>query len=211
VIRDDVEMRGLRLPGRESRLEEPPFEHLPDAVDQIAHQVEELVDLPLAFVGVCAGAIVMFEVARELRRRGVHGPQLLIVGAQLAPALRALRAPKVNEDVWERVRRLGGTDPAVLENPALMKLIEPVLRADFALTDNYVYNAEAPLPCAITAVLALDDSINLQQVERWKEETTGPFRVRTIPADHFFSGPAWLALATIADEELSGLVGRFRR
>ena len=59
----------VRLPGRESRLAEAPFERMGPLVAALADNIEPYLDRPFAFFGHSMGAVVAFELARELRRR----------------------------------------------------------------------------------------------------------------------------------------------
>jgi medium-chain acyl-[acyl-carrier-protein] hydrolase len=203
-IARDYELCAVRLPGREGRLAEPPLETLPELVGPLADEIAALPPLPFALLGICSGAVVMFETARELRRRGASTPVALIVAGQVGPSCRAARG--VHEaaglDVWERVRLFGGSDPAVLASPELMQLVEPALAADFAAVDAYVYSAEAPLECPLTAFTAAGDGIDPEEVGAWERETAARFRLRQLDADHLFSGPAWRELAFSVVEEL---------
>jgi medium-chain acyl-[acyl-carrier-protein] hydrolase len=167
-------------------------------VSSLADAVEHSLATPFALFGMCSGAVVAFELARELRRRDRPGPTRLLVAAQRAPHLRAALGEGAADglDPRERVDALGGTDPVVLEHPELMALLEPVLQADFRLIDSYEYRPEAPLECPITAFGPdRDRYLEPSAVQAWSEETSGAFEHVTLSGDHLFSGPAWRALA----------------
>ena len=57
-------MRAIHLPGRETRLREPPFTRAEDSAEAITDALEERLDLPFAFFGHSMGALLSFEVAR---------------------------------------------------------------------------------------------------------------------------------------------------
>ena len=204
-IARDCELCAVRLPGREGRVAEPPMETLPELVGPLVDEIAALPPLPFALLGICSGAVVMFETARELRRRGESTPVALIVAGQVGPSCRAARGVHAAAalDVWERVRLFGGADPAVLASPELMQLLEPALAADFAAVDAYVYAAEAPLDCPLTAFTAAHDGIDVEEVRAWERETAARFRLRQLDADHLFSGAAWRELASCVVEELA--------
>jgi medium-chain acyl-[acyl-carrier-protein] hydrolase len=86
-----------------------------------------------------------------------------------------------------KLRELNGTPEEVLENDELMQLLLPVLRADFALCETYVYRPEPPLDCPITAFGGLRDaSVRREHLEAWREQTTSSFLLHMFPGDHFF-------------------------
>ena len=55
------------------------------------------------------------------------------------------------------MRRLKGTPQPVLEQPELMQLMLPLLRADFAVCQTYAYATEPPLSCPISAFGGMAD------------------------------------------------------
>jgi medium-chain acyl-[acyl-carrier-protein] hydrolase len=194
---DEIDLCALRSPGRESRLAESPIADLEVLTQEAADALEEHLDGPYALFGICSGAIVAFELAREFRRRSAPLPSHLVVAAQVAPDARMRIGVGAADDVdmWERVRKLGGTDPAIFENPQMRGLLEPALRADFHLTDTYRYVREAPLDCPLTAFVPQDDTgLDAERVAAWGAETSSTFQVVALESDHFFSDGMWRRL-----------------
>jgi medium-chain acyl-[acyl-carrier-protein] hydrolase len=194
----EIELCAVRFPGRESRIAEPLIDEMGALVSSLADAIEHSLATPFALLGMCSGAVVAFELARELRRRDEPGPAQLLVAAQRAPHLRAALGEGAADGLEprERVHALGGTDPLVLEHPELMALLEPALQADFRLIDSYEYRPEAPLECPITAFAPGGDRyLEPAAVQAWSEETSAEFEHITLAGDHLFSGPAWRALA----------------
>jgi medium-chain acyl-[acyl-carrier-protein] hydrolase len=189
-----VEVCPVQLPGRETRFREPAFTELAPLVEALAGSLRPYLDRPFAFFGHSMGALLAFELARRLQRD--HGPQpvRLVVSGCGAPqtrtshtAIHALPAAEFREEL----RRLNGTPAAVLDNDELMDLVLPTLRADFSLCETYAHAAGPPLACPITALGGLgDDTVSRQELDAWREQTTGPFRLRMLPGDHFFLNSA---------------------
>jgi medium-chain acyl-[acyl-carrier-protein] hydrolase len=75
----------------------------------------------------------------------------------------------------------------VLQHEELMKLITPILRADFSVNETYQFTEEEPLEAGISAFGGLgDEDVTREDVEAWKTNTRGRFRMRMLPGDHFF-------------------------
>ena len=103
----------------------------------------------------------------------------------------------------EMLRRYNGTPAEALENPELMELVLPVLRADLALCKSYIYTPEPPFSFSVTAFGGLDDHrIPRLCIEGWHEHTTGPFALRMLPGDHFFLNTSRLPLLEAISKEL---------
>src|SRR5262245_1974399 len=82
--------------GREDRLREPAPTEWTDPVDELTNDLP--VASPFVFFGHCLGALIAFEVTRELQRRNRPMPErLLVVGT--APAVRAHQTAPT--DVYE--------------------------------------------------------------------------------------------------------------
>src|ERR1035437_8635935 len=180
----------VRLPGRESRLAEAPFERMGPLVAALADNIASYPDDHFAFFGHSVGAVVAFELARELRRRSRPLPKMLISSGARAPQFRRHHVPPPapsREAFVEELRRLEGIPAEVLDDPALMRAILPALASDAALYRNYVYAETPPLPIPVRAYGGADDpNVRREHLDGWAEQTTASFAVRVFPGGHFY-------------------------
>jgi surfactin synthase thioesterase subunit/glycosyltransferase involved in cell wall biosynthesis len=180
----------VRLPGRESRSAEAPFDRMTPLVEALAAAIEPYLDRPFAFFGHSMGAAVAFELARKLRRLGLPQPCLLVASAARAPQFRRgyIPPPAPSEAQFlAELRRLDGLPAEALDNPALLAGILPALTADAALYRGYVYADDAPLGFAIRAYGGSDDpNVRSEHLEGWASQTNASFGVRLFPGGHFF-------------------------
>ena len=185
-----IEVRPIRCPGRENRVREAPHIRLPPLVAALGQALEPYLDIPYAFFGHSLGALVSFELCRRFRRQALPGPVHLFVSACGAPQVPSPNPPMhqlPDAEFTVALRRLSGTPEAVFRNPELMELLLPVLRADFAVAETYVYGAEEPLECPISAFGGLeDDAVSRGSILAWRDQTLGDYRMRMLPGDHFF-------------------------
>lgn len=199
---EDVGLWAVRLAGRESRLDERPLDDMERLVGELAEEVGAFESGPFAFFGHCSGALIAFELARELRRRDAPLPVQLLATSQPAPRLSRI-APPGERDLAAGLRRLGGTSERVLADTELFGLLRPAIEADLRLVESYAYASEPRLDLPIT-VFAVegDDPAALSSFEAWREETTRPFAVVVLEGDHLFTGPGWRILADAVGERL---------
>jgi medium-chain acyl-[acyl-carrier-protein] hydrolase len=185
-----IDVCAVQLPGRESRIKEPLFTSLPPLIDALSRELAPFFDKPFAFFGHSMGALISFELARYLRRMQQPGPAQLFVSAYGAPQLPPSREMLHNLSTPEFLRsvfRMGGTPPAVLLNKELVSLMLPVLRADFTVYETYIYTREEPLVCPITAFGGEQDMlVTTRELQDWREQTHGTFKLSTLPGNHFF-------------------------
>jgi glycosyltransferase involved in cell wall biosynthesis len=99
----------VRLPARESRVAEAPFTRMAPLIDALATAILPYLDRPFAFFGHSMGAAIAFELARELRRRALPLPAVLIASAARAPNFRRHHVPPPappREQFVDELRRL---------------------------------------------------------------------------------------------------------
>jgi surfactin synthase thioesterase subunit/glycosyltransferase involved in cell wall biosynthesis len=181
---------GIRLPGRESRLAETPFERMAPLVAALADHIAEFLDRPFAFFGHSMGAAIAFELTRELRRRGQPMPAMLIASGARAPQFRRNHIPPPapsREAFLEELRRLQGIPNELLDDPAMMRAILPALEADAALYRNFVYSEDEPLPMPIRAYGGESDpNVHREHLEGWARQTAASFGIHVFPGGHFY-------------------------
>jgi medium-chain acyl-[acyl-carrier-protein] hydrolase len=187
----DVEVWQIQLPGREGRYREPPFTQMDTLIPALADALRPYLTRPFVLFGHSMGALLSFELARVLRRRGDPGPAHLFVSARRAPQVPDRRPPLhalPDADLVEELgRRYNGLPRAVLESADLMRMFMPLVRADLTLTETYAYAPEAPLVCPISAFGGLDDGeIMREELAAWGDQTRGSFTLRMLSGGHFF-------------------------
>ena len=186
----DIEVCPVRLPGREDKLREPPYTRLFPLVQMLFNVLKPYMDVPFAFFGHSMGALIGFELARELRRQNCVEPVHFFVSGRRAPHLPDSDSPIHNlpeAEFIEELKSLNGTPDAILQDPELMKLFLPVLRADFSILETYIYTTELPLNCSITTFGgSRDHKANQKDLSAWREQTSRNFMQNMFPGDHFF-------------------------
>jgi medium-chain acyl-[acyl-carrier-protein] hydrolase len=206
----EVEVFLIQLPGRGTRLHEPAFTQLDPLVQAIGESILPYLNKPFAFFGHSMGALVSFELARYLRRIEAPMPAQLFLSGRTAPQMLEPETPTFDlpdDEFFEELRRLNGTPREVLEHPELMRLMTPLLRADFSVCETYTYTVEPPLACPITAFGGLKDhEIPREHLEAWRPHTAAEFKLRMLPGDHFFLNSDQAQLLRIVAQELYHLV-----
>jgi medium-chain acyl-[acyl-carrier-protein] hydrolase len=169
----------------------------PGQAPGIAAQAEALagalalhIDQPFAFFGHCTGAILMYEVARRLRRDHDLHPAHMFTSGSAAPHLYVMPNAHLlpDEKIIEVLDVIGHPLAQSLAlDGARRQALMPAIRADFEIMAGYRYHPESPLSCPITAFRSRGDLwAYFYGTEAWREHTQGSFEVVTQPGDHFF-------------------------
>ena len=185
----EIEVCPVQLPGREGRISEPLFERLSPLVAAVDAGLRLLMDKPFAFFGHSMGALIAFELARTLRRRGAPAPVHLFASGCLPPHIPDRRPfhHLSDADLIKGLIELGGMSEDMLQHKELLEFMVPILRADSAVTETNVYTEEAPLRCPITALGGIDDDlVTLEDMAAWRQHTSGAFVEERLPGSHFF-------------------------
>lgn len=206
----DIEVCRIQLPGRENRLRERPLTRLSPLVQALVEILRPYQDMPFSFFGHSVGALISFELARQLRKRDGLSPAHLFVSAFRAPQI-PRRDPPIHqlpdaEFVKEVRRRYDGIPGVVLQDMEMMQLMLPVLRADMTIYDTYVYANEPPLDCPISAFGGLQDyRVRQEDLAAWRDQTRSSFTLRMFPGNHFFLQSGRELLLQAVSQELARL------
>lgn len=188
MLPSSIEPVAVRLPGRESRFSEEPFDRMAPLIAHLTASLRPWIDRPYACFGYSMGARVALALAQNLRDQGLPGPSILFVGGSPGPCL-PIEVPgwkDPDNELIEQLHRLGGIPPELLNEPELLTLMLPTVRADLTVVATCAYHAGV-LTTPIHAFAGIDDDYAAPtRMMAWKRETAGWFRLTTFPGGHFF-------------------------
>ncbi len=205
-IAGTAELCVLKLPGRGGRRSELPFTRLEPLVDVIAEAITPWLDKPFAFFGHSMGALISFELARQLRRDRGLLPLHLFLSGRPAPQLPAPQPPihaLPDPEFIEELRRFNGTPAKILQDREILQLMIPILRADLAACETYRYRVEEALYCPMTVFGGVQDHwTSKEALEAWQVHTTGEFKLHMFPGDHFYLNTMYDTLLDRVNEDI---------
>jgi surfactin synthase thioesterase subunit len=184
----EVELSGLQLPGRGSRLEEEPLTTMSDLVSSVVDEVE--FRPPYALFGHSLGALVAYETAQALRERGQPPPRQVFLSAYGAahlhrpgPPLHELDGPALVQAIEQQY---GPLPPELHEDPQLHRLVVRGLRGDLSILATYRHRHTESLDVPFVVLGGSDDEETPDRLAAWRGYTTGPFDLRIFAGDHFY-------------------------
>ncbi|WP_037799188.1 thioesterase II family protein [Streptomyces sp. NRRL F-5635] len=200
-----VEVLAMQYPGRQDRRREQFVRSLDEFTERSLGELSRWGDRPLAFFGHSLGATIAFEVARRAFEENLETVGLFASGRR-APALPP-EAPFGVHDTETAVRelaRLGGTDSGLFDEPEILAMVLPALRADYHAAETYRYvpaPAGRDVDCPLVALTGDRDPVTtVADARAWSAHTSGTFRLEVFEGGHFFLTERAAAVAdTVAE------------
>jgi surfactin synthase thioesterase subunit len=188
-----IEPVAIQLPGRADRFTEPAHAHMTPLVDDLIDVIKPLLDRRFACYGISMGARVAWALAHTLRDRAMPSPARLYLACDPGPV--------TDDGVWPwegrsdglegYLRDMGGTPAEVLDQPELLRVLLPTLRADLAVLSTHNFRPAVPLNVPIRAFAGTGDPVATpDRVDHWRTETTASFELHPLDSGHFLAGDA---------------------
>lgn len=186
----DIEICAIQLPGRGHRISEPVIDNISQLVESICDNISAHLQVPFAFFGHSMGAMLAFEVSRNLRKRGLPQPCHLMVSACRAPQHELGRVAihdLPQDEFLASLSTLNGTPAEALDNKELMEMMEPILRADFKVVETRRYSEQTELSMPISVFGGQqDERVSRAYLQDWQQHTSAGFWLQLFPGDHFY-------------------------
>jgi surfactin synthase thioesterase subunit len=185
----DVVPTAVKLPGRESRRDEPRYVDADACVRALADELDGLLSRPHVLLGHSMGALLAYSLAQQRISRGLRAPEAVIVVSCHAPhlpgPLRDLHLVDDRELAVELAHQ-GGLPAEILSRPEWLALLLPTLRDDLRICQSYRPSGEPPLPCPLHIFGGHDDPLTPPDtLAAWSSYSVQPRPVRLFAGDHF--------------------------
>ncbi len=188
---EHIEVLALSFPGRGSRHGEAAIHSMPQLADEITEALKPYLNKPYVLFGHSVGALVAYEVACRIQATGLMQPMRLIVSAHETPENSHTDSPMYtlsDSELLDKIGELGLVPDNALQNTELAQFILPALRADFELSETYVYQPGKALSAPITATLgSADPLLDKNAMQLWETYTAEAFSLRCYDGDHFYT------------------------
>jgi surfactin synthase thioesterase subunit len=183
-----VNVLAVQYPGRQDRSLDP----FPESIEALADELLRMLDpddgTPLALFGHSMGAVVGFELARRLEAAG-RPPAVFFASGRRGPSVDRAETVHRRDDAGliEEIKKLDGTDLTLLDDPEMLQLFLPAIRADYRLLESYRRIPGPRLSCRVVAMTGdADPRVTVDEARTWAEETSGPSELLVHPGGHFY-------------------------
>ncbi|MFB7304402.1 thioesterase II family protein [Heyndrickxia sporothermodurans] len=180
----------VELSGRGSRFGESLYNNIEDTVEDIYKRIGNYLFENYIIYGHSMGALIAYELTKKIHQNHAPSPRHIIFSGCVPPNKFQLAGIDLNSDdqIKQKLLSLGGTSSQVIENPEHISVFLPILRADFHLLQQYVYQRKDHLLTEDISVFygKNDNNVSIKDVRKWDVMTSGKTYYHTFEGDHFF-------------------------
>lgn len=183
---EDVEIIPIEIPGRFSK-EGTNHHSICELVHQIKNDMGEEFSGDYAFWGHSLGAIIAFELAREMK---ASNPKMVFLSGTKPVHLRNHDEPihTYDDDAFiQEIYAMNGTQKGALDNEEIRNVFLPMLRHDFKLVYEYAYHpSDGLLNIPIVSMVGDQEEVTVEEQNSWRQLTTKGVETHVLSGDHFF-------------------------
>jgi surfactin synthase thioesterase subunit len=212
----DIAPQAVTLPGRHNRRDEETYEDWDPLLDALHEAVlDDLDERPFAFFGHCLGAQLAFRLA--IRMEAEPGPSPTLVGMSgwspegfFQPTEEQSRMPDAELIEW--IKKLGSFPAEVYDNPEMLALVVPALRADLRVAAQYVDDG-AGTACPLVSYGGKSDPLqeHPDAMSHWAGRSPDYLGHSEYPGGHFYIDSHAEAVTTHFAQRLQRLVAAATR
>ncbi|MFY9074805.1 thioesterase domain-containing protein [Malaciobacter mytili] len=202
---ENIQVCKIQLPGRENRINEQAIDSMEVLIQILVKQLLSYFDKPFVLFGHSMGAMIVYELARYLTNYTSYTPLHIFVSACRTPNIAELKTTYhlPNDEFINSLRQRGGTNEILLNNKEYMQMIEPTLRADLKLIEQWHHNDIDKLNCPITIFGGLNDTLVSPFIlKQWRQYTNNVFKLKLFKGGHFFINDPSVNIASIVANTL---------
>jgi len=180
----------LDYPGRGTRQQDPLLTDMTGLVDYLYPEVKQSIgQRQYAFYGHSMGGPVAFFMIKKLLADGIRPPVHLFVTSCTGPSAPPDGKKRFLMDkatFIQEIRDLDRCPEEILADDELLEYFEPILRADFQVSETFTHAVGPPLDIPITVITGTDEDMPVEEIRLWQYETSLPVDFSTMPGKHFF-------------------------
>ncbi len=199
---ENYEMVFIEPAGRGIRKNEKFYRNVDEAAEDIAQIIQSKIeDSDYYIFGHSMGALLAYEAYYKLLDKGEQLPSHIFFSGRGAAHIKhnRINVDKYDDDLFLKMVSLYGGLPEEYYGEIKRSNFLPVLRADFKMVDDYVYQAkEDKIECNISVLFGEKDfSVKQKDAEQWKLHAGKECNIYSFYGDHFFIKDAYSSVVDI--------------
>lgn len=205
---EEIEPISIELAGRGKRFNEPFYKNIDEATDDILERLEkELNGDEYVIFGHSMGAVLTFELYFKIKKKGLQVPKCVVLSGRSTPNTvhSKIDIKNYDDETFIKLVSFYGGLPENFENSELKALFLPIIRADFEILDEYVFEEKKEKIESDMLVLfgKRDFSAPEREARKWEEFAGAGFSFYGFPGGHFFINDYFEEIARMIVEQFS--------
>lgn len=201
LLPSDVAPQAITLPGRHSRRGEASYDRRESLMDALYEAiVADLDDRPYGFFGHSLGAQLAYQLTQRIEGAGDPGPLMLGMSGW---APKGFFTPTEDQsrmaepEIIEWIKKLGSVPAEIYDDPQMLALALPALRADLAIFAQYI-DDDTGVGCPIASYGGTADLLmeRPDAMDSWRGRTPHYLGNREYPGGHFYIDDHALAITS---------------
>lgn len=185
-----VECLCIEYSGHGRRLKEKLINDPEELVNDLLKSYDEWFLGNFYFLGYSMGAIIARLLIDKLIKASKATPQALFVLACRSPRLVSEKVEKIGglpeKEFMQHIINFGGIHQSILNNPDFLTFLSPIIRSDYQAYEGVRCIGLSPVNLPIYVFGGTDDTIALEELQVWEEDTTEDLTVSLFSGGHFF-------------------------
>lgn len=206
-LNENIELIPIELAGRGKRFREPLMKNIEDVVNDIYNIIaEDLEDATYAFYGHSMGTLLVYELCHKVLNNGHVPPLHAFFSGRLPPHLRhnSVLHKMEDDELLDTIWNLGGTPKGFFQDPGLIDIYLPILRADCKVVETHEYKEKTSLfNFGISIINGEEDELTNSKLSEWSIHTTNSTDFYWLTGGHFFIHHHYKKVTEIINNTLS--------
>ncbi len=169
----------LEYPGRGARIKEPLLADINSLVDNLYTQISSDIndEINYGIYGHSMGGLLCYLLTLKILENKKQVPTHIFITGTSGPSSPSRQEEKKRylldrKEFIEEIKALDGMPEEILQNDELLYYFEPILRSDFKLSENYIYQPHEPLNIPFTVITGGEEDMEHEEIQSWQNETT---------------------------------------
>lgn len=185
LIGADAEIHPVPLPGRGSRLADPPETNFEKLCDRAFSEIRSPAREPFYCMGSSMGGWMAYEIALRFEHIGVLPSGVIMLSSPMPNARQQLPELDNPETVVTDIIGINPIFEEVVQYPELLELILPTMQADFRMCNAYEPSAGNMVNIPILGFAGTDDPlVTPDAMLGWEALTTAVFDLTVVSGAH---------------------------
>ena len=172
-------------------MKEPLMSNVDELIEDLYGQMKAFAGKnDYAIYGHSMGGLLAYLLALKLIENNVQAPLHLFITGTTGPSALSrkekIRHLMAKDEFIQEIRDLKGMPDEILDSDEMLEYFEPILRADFRISENYLHKEPDPLDMPFTVITGTEEDMEIDDIQLWQRESKHPVDFKRLPGNHFF-------------------------